>query len=60
MRFAIDAVFLDSELRVVRRVNRIGPFRTVCGGHGARSVLEVASGWLPPDTLKEGDRVKWE
>jgi uncharacterized membrane protein (UPF0127 family) len=61
MMFTIDAVFLDSGLRVVRRVNRIGPFRAVAGGRGARSVLEVATGWLAPHvgegfrfTLKPG------
>jgi uncharacterized membrane protein (UPF0127 family) len=57
MRFTIDAVFLDSDLRVVRRIDGLRPFSLGVGGHGARSVLEVATGWLDPDLLRKGERL---
>ena len=45
MRFAIDAYFLDSAGRVVKKVAGIRPWRLfVWGGFRARSVLEVPAG----------------
>ena len=45
MRFAIDAVFLDRNDRVVREVRGIPPWRPfVWGGWRAVKVLETASG----------------
>jgi uncharacterized protein len=43
MRFAIDAVFLDRELRVLAVRSGLGPWR-VAGQRGARAVLELAAG----------------
>src|SRR5437868_5912697 len=43
MRFAIDVVFLDPELAVVRVVPGLGPWR-VAGARGAKAVLELAAG----------------
>lgn len=44
MKFAIDAVFLDKNDRVVKRVENIRPGRLfVWGGFSARKVLEVKS-----------------
>lgn len=44
MAFAIDAIFLDAENRVVRTVRGIRPWRLfVWGGFRARKVLEVRS-----------------
>ena len=60
MRFTIDAFFLDREHVVVRAVRRIRPFRFVPGGGGARSAVEVASGWLPAEAVKVGDRLVFE
>jgi uncharacterized membrane protein (UPF0127 family) len=40
MRFPIDAVFLDRELRVVGIAESLRPWR-VAGRRGARSVLEL-------------------
>jgi uncharacterized protein len=43
MRFPIDALFLDSEMRVVRVVSHMRPWRTaMC--RGARSVVELPAG----------------
>lgn len=44
MRFAIDAVFLDQGLRVLRVARRLGPWRASPWVRGAWSVLELASG----------------
>lgn len=45
MRFAIDAVFLDREDRVVRVVRNVRPWRLfVFGGWRAAKVLELAAG----------------
>jgi uncharacterized membrane protein (UPF0127 family) len=43
MRFAVDAVFLDRELRVVHVVPNLRPWR-LAASKGARSVLELAAG----------------
>lgn len=44
MRFAIDAIFLDGQNRVVKVVRAIRPWRLfVWGGFRARKVLEVAA-----------------
>jgi uncharacterized membrane protein (UPF0127 family) len=57
MAFPLDLVFLTRDLRVSRIVRNVRPGRVAAGGRGARSVLEMESGWLPPDALREGDRV---
>jgi uncharacterized membrane protein (UPF0127 family) len=54
MRFAIDAVFLDSELRVLRVRSRMRPWR-VAGAHGARAVLELAAGEAERCGLSPGE-----
>jgi uncharacterized membrane protein (UPF0127 family) len=43
MRFPIDAVFLDRELRVVKIVPDLKPWR-MAAARGAKSVLEIAAG----------------
>lgn len=43
MRFAIDAVFCDRELRVLRVVRGLRPWRTA-GARGAKVVVELAEG----------------
>jgi uncharacterized membrane protein (UPF0127 family) len=54
MRFAIDAVFLDAELRVVRVVRALAPWR-FAAARGARAVLELPAG--EADGLEAGDRL---
>ena len=50
MSFAIDAIFLDAESRVVRTVRGIRPWRPfVWGGFRARKVLEVRAGGIPSE-----------
>jgi uncharacterized membrane protein (UPF0127 family) len=43
MRFPIDAVFCDDELRVVKIVRDLRPWR-LAGARGAKSALELAAG----------------
>lgn len=59
MRFAIDAVFLDRDERVVRVATHIKPWRCCSGGRGAASVVETRAGGLDPAGLPIGAAVRW-
>ena len=59
MRFTLDLAFLDGSGRVVKRVRGVPPWRVVFGGRGARSVLELGSGWLPEGILVPGQAVSF-
>ena len=54
MRFAIDVVFFDAELRVVRWKSDLKPFLMAFGGRSAHSVLEMQSGWFEMAQLQAG------
>jgi uncharacterized protein len=54
MRFAIDAVFLDADDRVLRVAADLRPWR-VAGCRGARAVVELAAGECARVGLREGD-----
>jgi uncharacterized membrane protein (UPF0127 family)/CheY-like chemotaxis protein len=56
MRFDIDAVFLDSDLRVVRVVEGLRPWRAA-GQRGAKAVLELAAGECARRRLALGDQL---
>jgi uncharacterized membrane protein (UPF0127 family) len=56
MRFPIDAVFLDGELKVLEIVERLVPWRTAAR-RGARAVLELPAGECARRCLAAGDRV---
>lgn len=56
MRYAIDAVFLDRELRVLRVAADLRPGR-MAGQRGARSVLELPAGVCARIGLRVGDRL---
>jgi uncharacterized membrane protein (UPF0127 family) len=56
MRFPIDAVFLDRELRVIKIEPDLQPWR-VAGSRGAKAVLEIAAGEAGRRGLKVGDRL---
>jgi uncharacterized membrane protein (UPF0127 family) len=57
MRFAIDVVFLDADLRVVRVVREMKPWR-VAAARRARAVLELEEGGAA--RLREGERLALE
>jgi uncharacterized membrane protein (UPF0127 family) len=58
MRFAIDVVFLDDELRVVAIAADLRPWRAA-GKRGARAVLELPSGECARRGLAVGDQVRF-
>lgn len=56
MRFPIDVVFLDGDLRVLRVAPAVPPWR-VRGRRGARAVLELAAGEARRAGIGAGDRL---
>jgi uncharacterized membrane protein (UPF0127 family) len=56
MRFAIDAVFLDRDLRVVKIAADLRPWR-MAAARGAKSCLEIAAGEAARRGLSVGDRL---
>jgi uncharacterized membrane protein (UPF0127 family) len=56
MRFAIDVVFLDRDLRVVKLVENLRPWRTAAARH-ARSALELAAGEVAARSIQVGDQL---
>lgn len=56
MRFAIDAVFLDGEHRVLRVAEDMRPWR-LASCRGARSVLELPAGTCAEHAVRPGTRV---
>jgi uncharacterized protein len=57
MRFPIDVVFLDRELRVLRIVPALKPWRAVAKRR-AKAVLELAAGECERRGLAAGDRLR--
>ena len=53
MKFTIDVVFMDRDLRVVKVVPELVPWRTA-GCRGARAVLELPAGEANRRGLREG------
>lgn len=58
MLFAIDVIFLDQELRIVRLVENLRPFRVTLPQPQARSVLEMAAHSAARLQLKAGDQLR--
>lgn len=56
MRFAIDALFLDKDLQVLRIVERLAPWRAA-SQRRARSVLELPAGEAARVGVRVGDRL---
>ena len=57
MRFAIDVVFLDADLRVLDVIPGLGPWR-LAARRGARAVLELAAGEASRRGLRRGDALE--
>jgi uncharacterized membrane protein (UPF0127 family) len=55
MRFDIDVLFLDHNLRVVRTMRDVRPWRFAAAR--ARSVIELAAGSVDRLALQSGDRL---
>jgi hypothetical protein len=58
MLFAIDVIFLDRELRVVKLVENMRPFRITRPHLAARSVLETQPYTISRSGLKVGDHLE--
>lgn len=56
MRFAIDALFLDKDLQVLRIAERLAPWR-MAFQRRARSVLELPAGEAARVGVRVGDRL---
>jgi uncharacterized membrane protein (UPF0127 family) len=56
MRFPIDVVFLDGDLRVLDVIPALRPWR-IAGRRGARAVLELATGEASRHGLRPGVRL---
>jgi uncharacterized membrane protein (UPF0127 family) len=57
MRFALDLLFLDADLRVMKAVDQLRPWR-IAGKRGARSVLELAAGERARRGVEVGDQLE--
>ena len=60
MRYAIDAVFVDGDGRVVRVVENLRPWRMVAWARGARDCLELPAGSVRPTETQVGDLLSRE
>lgn len=60
MRFDLDLIFVSRDLRVVRIVPSVAPWRMAWGGQGAWAVLELQAGWFPCERLTPGIPMQWE
>lgn len=58
MRFPIDVVFLDSQMKVVATTTRLRPWR-IAATRRAHSVLELAAGECARLGIQVGDQVGW-
>jgi len=58
MVFAIDAIFLDEQLRIVKLVENLRPFRMTAPQLRARSVLEMTAHSVARAALKVGDQLR--
>lgn len=57
MRMAIDVVFLDAELRVLRVCEALPPWRVRLGPNGTRTTLELNAGRAARVGLRRGDEL---
>ena len=57
MRFAIDAVFLDRDFRVLAIDRALGPGR-IAGRRGARAVLELPAGAAQRSGVRTGEMLR--
>jgi uncharacterized membrane protein (UPF0127 family) len=58
MRFAIDAVFLDADFRVLAVERSLRPGR-LAGRRGARAVLELGAGDAARGYVREGETLRF-
>ena len=57
MNYAIDCIFLDSEMKIVSLVANVAPGKMVWPQFGARSVVEIPAGQLQQVKLQIGEQL---
>lgn len=57
MRYPIDVVFVDRQLRVTKVVSRLKPWRIVAWARGARDCIELRAGALEGTGTVKGDQL---
>jgi hypothetical protein len=60
MGYAIDAVFVDADDRVVRVVEQLRPWRAVLWARGARDCVELPAGSVAGTATAVGDQLARE
>ena len=60
MFFPIDVIFLDRQLRIIRLVENLRPFRLTMPVMAAASVIEVAAGTISRLGLQPGGSITVE
>src|SRR5262249_36812472 len=55
MLFAIDVIFLDREMRIVKLVENMRPFRVTMPNLAAKSVIEMSAHKISQAELNVGD-----
>lgn len=60
MRFAIDAVFIDRDRRVVKVAADLAPWRFAIVAKGARDVIELPAGTAARTGTQAGDELLLE
>jgi uncharacterized protein len=58
MKYAIDAVFLDRDGRVVKIVENLEPWRVVWWARGAKDCLELPAGTVAATGIQLGDELR--
>jgi uncharacterized membrane protein (UPF0127 family) len=58
MRYPIDLVFVDRDLRVTRVVPDLVPWRMVVRTHGGASCLELPAGTAERTSTQQGDQLQ--
>jgi uncharacterized membrane protein (UPF0127 family) len=58
MPYAIDAVFVSSDMRVTKIVANLRPWRVVWWARGARDCLELRAGHAAATGLQVGDELR--
>ena len=56
MRFALDIVYLDAGLRVIKTVENLRPWR-ISAGRGAKTTLELPVGTIARSGTQPGDQL---
>jgi len=59
MRFAIDVLFLDERMQVLRCVHQLRPWRAALASVGTRHVLELAAGRAAATQVDTGTKLFW-